>query len=201
MRFTRGIRSGLGAKWFLLCVSVYLVGCAGGYRVQTSVEADGTVIDRMVDNEVGLEGEGEYSDYAIQGSQMDLAEAERQCFLDASRHRAPDGEVTYYLLFSYTGPRHLEIAKRRSMELFIDEHTSLTLRGRGQVTRDENKMENTFSESYDYEISDEVLVRLANANEVKVVVKGSEFDLDCYFVDRNFENFRKFVKEFVDWVD
>jgi len=188
-------------KLFAFFMGVLMVACAGGYRVQTSVEADGTVVDRMVDNEVGLEGEGEYSDYAIQGSTMDLAEIERQCFLDASRHRAPDGEVTYYLLFRYTGPRHLEIAKRRSMELFIDEHTSCTLLGRGQVTRDENKMEQTFTESYDYEISDDILVRLANANEVKIVVKGSEFDLDCYFVDRNFENFRKFVKEYVDWVD
>lgn len=191
----------IGFRLFCCLVAAHLVGCMGGYRVQTSVDADGTVIDRMIDNEIGLEGEGVYSDYAIQGTQMDLAEVERHCFLDASRHRRPDGEVTYYLLFRYTGPRYLEIAKRRSLELLIDDHTSCTLLGRGQVKRDENKLEKTSTESYQYEISDRVLVRLANAHKVSVVVTGSAFDLECYFVPNNFENFRKFVKEFVDWYD
>jgi hypothetical protein len=181
-----------------LAVTALIVGCAGGYRVQSSIGADGTVIDRMVDNAIALEGEGQYSDYAIPGVDMDLVGIEQSCFLNASRHRAPDGSLTYYLLFSYTGPQRLNIGHRRSLELVIDRKYSIVLVGQGEVARDQDKMNKTFTESFEYLIPVETLVMLSRADEANVIVTG-EFELRGYFDGGNFSNYVKFVENYVDW--
>ncbi len=178
-----------------------LAGCAGGYRVENSVDADGIEIDRMVGNEIGVEGEGKYSDYAIQGTRMDLAGVDQQCYLDAVRRRKSDGTPVYYLLFSYTGPRDLHIVNRKSLTLLIDGHASVVLTGRGEVERDADEVNNTYTESFYYLIPPEVLVRVADAEEVDVVVAGRVFELKCYLRDKNFDNFQRFVKDYVDWAD
>ena len=118
-----------------LVLFALLSACAGGYRVQTSVESDGTQVDRTVDNEVGIEGEGEFSDYAIPETQIDLVGVEQHCYIDAVRRRKPDGTVNFYLLFSYTGPLELHIVNRKSLRLVIDKHATVVLEGRGEVKR------------------------------------------------------------------
>jgi hypothetical protein len=185
-------------KPLALVFAFYLVGCAGGLNVGTSVEPDGTVIDRMINNEIGLEGEGEYSDYAIEGSRMDLVGVDQYCYLDASRHRELDGSTTYFLEFSYTGPRELYIERRKSLELVIDGGAPVVLIGQGEVAREEDKMNKTYVESFRYLIPVHVLVKSANAKEVDVIVTGRDFVLNGYLLENNFDNYKKFVKDYVE---
>ena len=182
-----------------MILALTAAGCAGGYHVERSVDADGVAVDRMVGNEIGIEGEGEYSEYAIAGSRMDLAGVEEQCYLDAVRHSGSVRPPTYYLLLSYSGPRDLHIVNRRSLTLVIDENASVTLSGRGDVERKAEEVNKTYTESFYYLVPAEVLVRIADAKKVDVLVAGQEFELKCYFLDRNFDNFRRFVKQFVAW--
>ena len=181
-----------------LTLALFLVGCAGGISVQTTVQEDGTVIDRVVGNEIGIEGEGEYSDYAIHGSTMDFVGVDQYCYLDPSKHRAADGVVTYYLEFSYTGPRELYIERRKSLELVIDRLYSVVLVGQGEITRDQEKMNNTFVESFSYLITANELVKLAEAKQVQVVVTGREFALTGFFTKNNIDNFEGFVRDYVE---
>jgi hypothetical protein len=174
-------------------------GCSAGYRVESSVDARGVEIDRMVDNEIGLEGEGEYSDYAMYQTDMYLTGVEQHCDLNAWRQQWPGGQTTYYLHFSYTGPRYLNIQNRRSLKLVIDLYTSTTLEGRGEVTRAEDKMYKTFTESFDYLIPVEYLVTMAGADDVQVIVEGVDFELRGYLTEKNFADFKKFVADYVDW--
>ncbi len=185
-------------KPLALVFVLYLVGCASGLKVETSVEPGGTVIDRMVNNEIGVEGEGEYSDYAMDGSSMDLVGVVHYCYLDASRHREPGGATTYYLEFSYTGPRELYIERRKSLELVIDGATPVVLVGQGEAAREQDKMNKTYVESFKYLISVHTLVRLAGAKEVGVIVTGRYFVLNGYFVKKNFANYKTFVKDYVE---
>lgn len=165
------------------------------------MDDDGTEITRMIDNEIGVEGEGEYADYAIRGTRMDLAGVEQHCYLDPARHLEPNGDTRYYLLFTYTGPRDLHIVNRRSLSLVIDGTATAVLVGRGDVIRQYSPMNGVYTESFYYYIPAEVLVRLAEADEVNVVVTGRDFQLDCYLLDKNFDGFRRFAKEYVEWVE
>ncbi|MHC4295552.1 MAG: hypothetical protein ACYSTL_08195, partial [Planctomycetota bacterium] len=147
------------------------------------------------------EGEGEYSDYAMQGARLDLVGVEQHCYLDAVRRTKSNSTPVYYLLFSYSGPRDLHIVNRKSLTLHIDGHASVVLTGRGEVQREAEEMSDTYTESFYYLVPAEVLVRVADADEVDVVVAGREFELKCYLVDKNFDNFQRFVKDYIDWAD
>jgi len=169
--------------------------------VSVFASSTGKLTTRMVGNEIGVEGEGEYSDYAIQGTRIDLTGVDQHCYLDAVRRRGADGRPVYFLLFSYSGPRDLHIVNRKSLTLLIDEHTSVVLTGRGEVEREVNEVSQIYAESFYYLIEPEVLARVANADEVDIVVAGREFELKCYLLDKNFDNFQRFVKEYVDRAD
>jgi hypothetical protein len=185
-------------KPLALVLVLYLVGCASGLNVETSIEPDGTVIDRMVNNQIGIEGEGEYSDYAMGGSTMNLVGVDQYCYLNASRHRELDGTTTYFLEFSYTGPRELYIERRKSLELVINGATPVVLIGQGETAREQDKMNKTFVESFRYLIPVHELVNLSDAKEVGVIVTGRDFVLNGFFVENNFNNYKKFVKDYVE---
>jgi len=183
---------------FAIGLALLAVGCARlSCRVQTLVEADSVVVDRMVENQIGLEGEGRFSDFAVPGVSMDVAPVERVCFLNASRHRAPDGTTAYYLSFSYTGPDQLIIEERRTMELEIDGADLITLERHGEVSRTQSDLNASSTESCDYEIAAQVLKLLAHARSVHVLVTGSGAEVNGYFLQSNFENFKRFVDGYV----
>jgi hypothetical protein len=176
-----------------------LLACAGGYHVERHVDELGTETVVMDKNEIGIEGEGEYSDYAISGTEMYLTGVEQYCALDAARRTKMDGSRHYYLRLSYTGPRELNIVDRRSLKLVFDDQSVVTLAGRGEVERESEPMIGSWSEMFYYAIDDEVLVRMSEADEVHVIVTGSEFELQGYLLDRNFDAFQAFVKDYVHW--
>ena len=185
--------------WFAPVLAAGLLACAGGYHVERHVDDLGTETVTMDKNEIGIEGEREYSDYAISGTAMYLTGVEQYCALDAVRRTKMDGSRHYYLRFSYTGPRELNIVDRRSLELIFDDQSTATLEGRGEVERESDPMSESWSETFYYAIDDEVLVRLSEANEVHVVVTGSEFELRCYLLERNFDAFQAFVRDYIHW--
>jgi len=186
----------VGSLTVALCVQ--LSGCAGGYDVRSSVEDDGTIIDRTVDNELGVEGAGDYADYAIPDTDIHAPAVDMVFLLDAARHRAADGSTTYILLFSYTGSQPLSIENRRSLEIVIDDLPPIVLRGQGQVDRREDTLNETHTESFDYLITIDTLVMLSRAREATVTVTGSEFELRGFFREANFATYRKFVDDYVD---
>jgi len=191
---------GIRAGWLLaMFLAAGLLSCAGGYHVERHVDDLGTETVIMDKNEIGIEGEREYSDYAISGTTMHLTGVEQYCALDAVRRTKMDGSRHYYLRFSYTGPRELKIVDRRSLKLIFDDKSTATLEGRGEVERESDPMSESWSETFYYAIDDEVLVRLSEADEVHVVVTGSEFELRCYLLERNFDAFQAFVRDYIHW--
>ena len=40
---------------------------------------------------------------------------------------------------------------------------------------------------------------MSEADEVHVIVMGSEFEIQGYLLDRNFDAFQAFVKDYVHW--
>jgi len=176
-----------------------LLSCArGGYRVERSLSGDGVITDRLVQNEITLEGEGDYADFAIDGVQQNLVGVDQQCFLDPARRWDRYRTATYFLLFSYTGPRELFIERRRSLELVIDGYYSTKLVGQGEPARTADQMAGTYTETFEYLVPAEVLARVAQSDEVILTVTGREVTLHGFFDAKNFENFRRFVDEFVE---
>jgi hypothetical protein len=165
------------------------------------VDADGYTVVRTVDNEIGLEGEREFSDYALEGIEMDLVGVERAVYLDAVKRSRPGERPVYFLRLTYAGPVELYIERRRSLELYVDNSGRYALRGHGSVDRSYEEMTRTHIESFDYAVPMDVLFRISRAREVTLVITGRDIVLDCYLLDRNFDTFRRFVDEHVDPVD
>jgi hypothetical protein len=176
-------------------------GCAGGPGVNTTVDADGYTVVRTVDNEIGLEGEREFSEYALEGIEMDLAGVERAVFLDAVRRSRPGERPIYFLRLTYTGPVELYIERRRSLELAVDNSGRFTLRGTGTADRSYDEMNRTHTETFDYTIPMDVLYRLSRARDVTLQITGRDIVLNGYLLDRNFDAFRRFVDDHVDAIE
>jgi hypothetical protein len=177
---------------------LWVAGCGlSSYRVDTFIEPDSTVVDRMIENQIGLEGEVDYFDYAVPGVNMEVSAVERVCFLNASRHRRTDGTSAYYLAFSYTGPDQLMIEKRPTMELIIDGAAPITLDRHGDVTRIRSELDGSFTESCDYEVTAHALKTITGAKSVRVLVTGTESKVQGYFTRANFDNFKRFVDSYV----
>jgi hypothetical protein len=177
----------------LLLLSGLFAGCAGGApALQTDMEDDGTVTQRMIGNEIGLEGEGEYSDFALGDSEHYIEGQVRYCTLDAGRRVGADGTVTWILFFSYTGPQKLVIERRKSMELLVDGKYKSVLTGQGTPERAENKIEGSFTEHYEYAVPEGVLASVAEADDVIITVTGGEFTLRAYLTSENIAAFKEF---------
>jgi len=164
----------------------------GGPALQTDMEDDGTVTQRMTGNEIGLEGEGQYSDFAMGDAEHYIEGQVRYCSLDAGRTVAADGTVAWVLFFSYTGPQKLVIERRKSMEILVDGQYNSVLTGQGTPERSENKIEGTWTESYEYVIPDGVLAGIIDADDVLITVTGGEFTLRAFLTVENIARFKEF---------
>jgi len=183
----------------LLCfLALTVVGCAGQFDVKTSIDDDGYTVTHLADNEIGIEGERGYGDYAIEGVSIDLAGVDRAVYLDPVK-RARAGETpVYFLRLTYTGQEELHFERRKSLELMIDNYGPYVLRGFGAVSRTHDAINNFHSESFDYAVDMDVLLLIAKADDVSLVITGRDIVLDGYLLARNFDNYRRFVDEFVD---
>ena len=170
-----------------------VLACAGtGPELQTVTADDGTVTQRMTGNEIGLEGEGEYSDFAMGDSEHYIEGQVRYCTLDAGRRVSAGGTVTWILFFSYTGPQELVIERRKSMEILVDGKYKSVLTGVGSPQRSANEIEGSFTESYEYEVPEGVLDGIVKADDVVITVTGGEFTLRAYLTAENIARFSEF---------
>jgi hypothetical protein len=169
--------------------------CAGsGPATRTDVEDDGTVTQRMMGNEIGLEGEGEYSDFAMGDTETYIEGQVRYCTLDLGRRAAEDGTVRWIFFLGYTGPQKLVIERRKSMEVLVDGKYRSVLVGQGSPERSENRIEGSFTESYAYEVPAGVLDGITTADDVVITVTGGEFTLRAYLTADNIARFREFFE-------
>lgn len=183
-------------------LAALLAACAGGApATRTDFEDDGTVTQRTMGNEIGLEGEAEYSDFAIGDTETYIEGQVRYCTLDAGRRVDTDGTVTWVLFLSYTGPQKLVIERRRSLEVLVDGKYRSTLVGQGQPKRSENRIEGSYTESYEYAIPEGVLAEITTADDVIITVTGGEFTLRAYLTAQNIERFKEFFQSHGGRVD
>lgn len=183
---------------FVTGLALITFGCAGQFKVETSVDPDGCTVTHVTENEVGLEGERGYADYAIQGIDIDLAGVERAVFLDPVKRARPGETPVYFLRMTYTGQEELYIERRRSLELMIDNYGPYVLKGFGPVSRVHDAGNKTHTESFDYVVPVDVLMLVIKAQEVTLVITGRDIVIHGYLLDRNFDNYRRFVDEYVD---
>jgi hypothetical protein len=174
--------------------------CTGQWNVKTTVDEYGYTVTHLADNEIGIEGERGYSDYAIECVGIDLAGVERAVFLDPVK-RARAGETpVYFLRLKYSGQEELHFERRKSLEMKIDNYGPYILKGFGAVSRSHDEINKTYVESFDYVVPMDVLLLIANATEVTLIITGRDLVLDGYLLERNFVNYRRFVDEYVDEV-
>ena len=177
-----------------------ILGCTRAYRIDTYTADDGTAINRMLGNEIGVEGEG--LEHTLMGTssgeqhEIPVFTAEKRCFLDVKRSKGPGGNVTYYLLLSCTMAEPLDIETARSLTVIIDQESAV-LTQEGDVRRVTDATSGHVTESLDYTVSPEFLRKIADAEEVRLIVSGRSGNLDGYFTETNFANFNRFVKEYV----
>ncbi|NIM19885.1 MAG: hypothetical protein GTO51_06530 [Candidatus Latescibacteria bacterium] len=174
----------------LLVVSIIILliyGCAAGFHVDTYTNDDGMTISNTIGNEIYVIGGGK----DIPGGE--IIKYGKSCFLDVKRCEDVNGNVTYFLLLKYIGPDWFNIDAGPSLTLVIDDETK-TLSAKGPLKK--QKEGNSFTESLDYSVSHDVLIKMINAEEIKVMISGEHGDLTAYFTAKNFTTFRRFVNEF-----
>jgi len=134
--------------------------------------------------------------YTTNSMTGNLLGGELRLELNAARHSAKDGAVNYALVVRYYGSNFIFIKPGESLILLIDGQR-IGLKGQGSM-RHRRTLENGMaSELAKYPATPELLKKIANANQVDVKIKGSDFLAENYFIKQNFDNFKKFVNAYV----
>jgi hypothetical protein len=154
-------------------------GCAG-YAVRTTRNGDGTILvsmsgDRLVERSPN-------ADY-------DLA-------LNASRYENKDGSFFYSLTTIYEGSKKLFVGPGQSLVLTVDGRP-IALSGDGSARFREAVGPEVVRERAQYEISPDVLRRLANAKAVSVRLTGERRAVETSLSEQNMKNFRSFASDYV----
>ncbi|UCG52841.1 MAG: hypothetical protein JSW58_04610 [Candidatus Latescibacterota bacterium] len=174
----------------------FVAGCASSYHVNTEFSDDGTNTIVMANNEIKIEGGLKYHGESHIDEWGAAYRVERRCYLDIRKTEYPGGRVTYDLMLKYIGVDWLNMETGRSLELVIDGRSRI-LSGEGKVSREKDPSGEFVTESLDYSVSRDFLIRLAEAESVSVVITGHEGEVKGYFNEDNLANVRRFVHEFV----
>jgi hypothetical protein len=116
--------------------------------------------------------------------------------LNAARYLARDGTVNYALGVYYFGKDWMFIKPGESLILVIDGKRH-GLKGQGSLRYRKTLENGTVSELAKYPVTPQLLKEIANANRVDVTIIGGNFVSVAHFSERNFENFKKFVNDYV----
>jgi len=188
LQFTRRITALATA---ILAVLV-LAGCGGTYHVTTEVEDDGTTVVTMDNNEITVEGAMKFHAESLEGNYT----IEKQLFVDLRKTQREGEGPAYAFLVKYIGLRYLKIEKGRSLELIVDQRSHF-FSGEGEVRRQMDPSGESFTESVDYPVDPDFLVRLSEAESIGVVVNGHDGEITGYFDADNITNLRRFVTDHV----
>jgi hypothetical protein len=172
-------------------VVLLTAGCASSYRVVTDVLDDGTTTYTLANNEIKVEGATKYY-----GFEEGRSSVEKRCVLDVRAREKEGGERTFELLLTYTGVTALNIAPGRSLEVVADLN-SYVLSAGSPAKKERDPSGQYFTESLDYAVSADVLVAMAEAQTLRVIVKGRDGDARGSFDEKGYADFRRFVDEYV----
>jgi len=177
----------------LLAASAFglVAGCGGSHGIETKVSSDGTATRTLSNSEIKLEGAMKYT-----GSGERSYIIEKQCFLDYRARETVSGEMTYEIVLTYMGIEELGIEPGRSLEFAADLNSYvLSADGPGKKQRDPTGK--SYTETLAYPVSGERLMRISEADAVRVIVSGRAGEVKGAFDEVNFANLRRFVAECV----
>jgi hypothetical protein len=173
-------------RLLILCLVLFTTGCAGNLSfVKTSYDQfKGDTTVRMSYNDLG-------------GSNMSLGTC--AICLNIQKVISKEGCESYSLIAEYVKwvsyPKWLFIKSGESLVLLID-GKRIGLTGEGSENHREVVGGNIIETAW-YPVSAELIRTISNAKEVKVKLIGSNSFVERYFVQRNFNNFKKFVESYL----
>lgn len=172
----------------ILCLVLFTTGCAGSLCfVQTRYdEFEGYTISRMINNSLGG------SDFNMNPESVGL---------NIQKVVSKGGCESISLMVIYADysddARWLFISNGESLVLLIDgKRIGLVGEGSGNY-RDVLPYGSGVIERAWYPVSREIIHTISNAKEVKVRLIGSKGFIERYFVQANFNNFKKFVESYL----
>lgn len=169
----------------------FVAGCGGSRGIDTKVSSDGTATRTLSNSEIKLEGAMKYT-----GSGERSYIIERQCFLDYRARETVSGEMTYEIVLTYMGIEELGIEPGRSLE-FAADLNSYVLSADGPGKKQRDPAGESYTETLVYPVSGERLMRISEADAVRVIVNGRAGEVKGAFDEVNFANLRRFVAECV----
>jgi hypothetical protein len=159
-----------------------LIGCGASLSTIKTIkdEFEGHTIDRM------------YSNYLSGGVPL-LDDATIE--LNVSRFESKLGNVSYSLIVRYSGEGWLFIDEGNSLILLIDGE-SISFMGDGSISSRKVIMGSIVEEFAYYETSTDMIKKIANAQEVRIKIKGKG-KRERHFSKTNFDNFKKFANNHI----
>lgn len=166
---------------WLCCIILFVAVCSSrmlGYQVRTTHdEFDG------------------YTKNTLQVNELSGGTFGANIHLLVQRFETKEGKVLYHLIVYYWGENWLFIQEDESLILLVD-NERIGFTGDGSSSH-RNASGSGVREYAYYETTAEVIKKIAEAGEVKVKIIGSQLYCERHFSDHNFNNFRKFIAQFI----
>lgn len=190
-RIIENSRGKVSRALLAVVLPVLATSCGAGSSVRTDIENGGTTVHRLIDNEVVIEGGTKYY-----GSAETAYQVEKRCFLDVRVSKPADGEASCSFVVRYVGDDWLDIQPGRSLKLTINGR-DVFLSARAEGHRERDPTGSPMTETLEYPVDQDILVRLAEAHTVWVYLSGSNGEVSGYFDEGNFTKVRRFVNDYV----
>ena len=169
------------SRLLILCLLLLITGCAGSMcLIQTRYdEFEGYTISRMINNSLGG------SDWNMNPERVEL---------NIQKLVSKQGHVSYSLIIECVSQLEngswIFITSGESLAFLID-GKRVGLTGNGSGNDRDLFHSGTIMERAEYPVSREMIRTISNAKEVKVRLIGSKGFIERYFVQANFNNFKK----------
>jgi hypothetical protein len=111
------------------------------------------------------------------------------------KHKNSAGEI-FNIEIVYGGSKWINIVDDKSLTLLIDSKKYYYDAKKIDKETRVSKGWDLYQERAVYPISKEELYKIANAKSVRVKLQGQDFYVKGYFVEKNFSNLKRFLKEF-----
>ncbi len=105
-------------------------------------------------------------------------------------------EKYFTLEIVYGGSKWINIQEDKSLTLLVDSKKYYYDAKKIEKETRVSKGWDLYQERAYYPITKEELYKIANAKSVRVKLQGQDFYVKGYFVEKNFSNLKRFLKEF-----
>lgn len=173
-------------RLLILCLVLFTTNCAASNQCSIHTyhdEFDSYTITYMLNNSLGKDG----PDLSIYSSSSVLD-------LNAQKLVSKEGHVSYSLIIECVSQLEngswIFITSGESLAFLID-GKRVGLTGNGSGNDRDLFHSGTIMERAEYPVSREMIRTISNAKEVKVRLIGSKGFIERYFVQANFNNFKK----------